>query len=79
MCCMTRIQPSACDNPEGWDGAVGEGHEGGDISTRMADSCWWQKPTQHCKAIILQLKIKNNAKKRENIWVMGVDPHEWDI
>ena len=39
MCCMTRIQPSACDNPEGWDGAGGEGHEGGDISTPMADSC----------------------------------------
>ena len=22
----------------------------------------WQKPTQHCKAVILQLKIKNKIK-----------------
>ena len=30
----------------------------------MADSCYvWQKPTQHCKAIILQLKINKFKKK----------------
>ena len=30
----------------------------------MADSCFdvWRKPTQYCKAIILQLKIKNKTK-----------------
>ena len=27
----------------------------------------WQKPTQHCKAIILQLKINNNLKMQWNI------------
>ena len=34
-----------------------EVQEGGDICIPMADSCWWQKWTQYCKAIILQLKI----------------------
>ena len=28
----------------------------------------WQKPTQHCEAIILQLKI-NELKKKKNRWV----------
>jgi len=37
----------------------GWGGEGEVICIPMADSCsLWQKPTQHCKAIILQLKIK---------------------
>ena len=32
----------------------------------MADLCdVWQRPTQYCKAIILQLKT-NNLKKKEN-------------
>ena len=38
-------------------GGEREVQEGGDMCIPMADSCWWQKPTQHCKAIILQLKI----------------------
>ena len=35
-----------------------EDQEGGDICVIMADLyCLWQKPTQHCKAIFLYLKI----------------------
>jgi len=41
---------------------VGDGREvqeGGDICIPMGDSCFdvWQKPTQYCKATVLQLKI----------------------
>ena len=49
-----------CVNLEGWDG-VGGGREVQGEKTCVylwlihADA--WQKPTQHCKAIILQLKI----------------------
>ena len=53
-----------CDNLEGWD-KVGGGREvqkGGDIyNLWLIHVDVWQKPTQHCKAIILQLKI--NVKK----------------
>ena len=48
-----------CDNLEGWDGVgdVGEAQEGGAICVCVADSLGVsQKPTQHCKAIILQFK-----------------------
>ena len=58
--------PVFCDNLEGWDG-VGEGkgvQEGGDICVylRLIHVDVWQRPTQYCKAIILQL-IKENAIK----------------
>ena len=37
----------------------------------------WQKPTQFCKAIILQLKINLKLKKREGfyvyLWLIHVD------
>ena len=49
-----------------WDGVgIGrEAQEGGDICTPVADSwCRMQKPTQYCKAIILQLKISRFLKK----------------
>ena len=57
-----------CENPEGWDGVVGGifKREG----TYIYIYLWliyiviWQKPTQHYKVIILQLKIK--FKKRIN-------------
>ena len=47
-----------CDNLEGWDGVGGgkEMQEEGDMCMLMLINVW-QKPTQHCKAIILQLKI----------------------
>ena len=53
-----------CDSLERWDG-VGGGREvqkGGDIWLTHADV--WQKPTQHCKAIILQVKEKQNSAHR---------------
>ena len=53
-----------CDSLEGWNGGGGrEAQMGGDICIFMADSCFLQrKPTQHYKAIILQLKT--NLKKK---------------
>ena len=49
------------DNLGAWDG-VGRGRkvpQGGVVCVLMTDSLdGWQKPTQYCKAIILQLKIK---------------------
>ena len=53
-------QPSALDNLEGWDGEGNgrEAQEGGDICIRMADYIVERrKRTQHCEAIIFQLKI----------------------
>ena len=49
--------PVLSDNLEEWDGMGGgrDVQEGGDILTPMADV--WQKPTQYCKAVILQVKI----------------------
>ena len=50
-----------CDNPEGWDG-VEDGkkvqEEGTYIYLRLIDFNVQQKATPHCKATILQLKIK---------------------
>ena len=45
-----------CDNQMGWDRlwVGGEFQEGGDTCIFVADL---HKPTQYCKAIILQLKI----------------------
>ena len=53
----------------GWGRNSGEGgreaQEGGHIGILMADSHFvWQKPTQHGKAIILQLKNKFKKKKQ---------------
>ena len=46
-----------------------EAQEGRDIVIPMADLYdVWQKPTQYCKAILLQLKIKKinyKTKKKE--------------
>ena len=52
-----------CDKPRaggvGW-GRGREVQEGADMGILTADSCClWQKQTQHCKAVTLQLKIKN--------------------
>ena len=48
-----------------------ETQEGGDICTLIADPCFVrQKPKQHCKAIIIQLKINfKNKEKKETLWV----------
>ena len=57
-----------CDNQEGWDG-VGVGgrlkREATDIDPWLIHVDVWQKPTQHCKAIILQLKNKQNFFEKD--------------
>ena len=56
-----------CDNLEGWE-HVGGGRavqEGGDICRLMAVShIVQQKPTQHCKAIILHVKKRERERER---------------
>ena len=63
-----------CDNLEGW-GEVGWDGMGREVEGRFKREgtyvyLWlihadvWQKPTQYCKAIILQLK-KNKLKKKK--------------
>ena len=68
--CSTGSSASVlCDDADGWDGGWGrrEAQEGGDICILRADShCHkQQKPTQHCKAVILQLKINFKNKLRK--------------
>ena len=49
----------------GWEGER-EAHEGGDIYVYLwlIHTVVWQKPTQHCKAMILQFKkIKSHASE----------------
>ena len=48
-----------CGNLEGWGGVGwGGGREETSVYLRLICVVVWQKPTQHCKTIILQLKIK---------------------
>ena len=51
------LKPVLCDNIERWDG-VGAGREGTYVYLWLIHVDVWQKPTQHYKEIILQLKIK---------------------
>ena len=61
-----------CNELEGWDVGGREAQERGDICVHIADSLSalvQQKLMQHCKAVILQLKInfkkfKNNKKPK---------------
>ena len=56
------LNPVLCDNLEGWDGVEGWGErfkrDRTYVYLRLTHIVVWQKPTQHCKAVILQLKIK---------------------
>ena len=55
------------DNPKGWDG-VRNGkeiqREGTYVYLWLIHVDVWKKPTQYCKAIILQLKINKLKKKK---------------
>ena len=55
------------DNLNRWDG-VGGGRKAQGEGTYgylwLIHAAVWQKPTQHCQAIILQLKIKENNAGR---------------
>ena len=59
----------SCDNPEGWDGEGGlkEVQEGGLwlIHLWLIHANAWQKPSQYCKAIILQSKKKKSSCRRK--------------
>ena len=65
-CCIRQgAQPGALLNKlEVWDGAMGIGGrfkwEGIYIYLWLIHVVVWQKPIQHCKVIILQLKILKN-------------------
>ena len=58
--------PVLSNNPEGCDGVVGERFRG----RGHVYNLWlirvdvWQKPTQYCKATILQLKINKLTLKK---------------
>ena len=60
-CYITQgAQSGLCDNLEEWDAGRGGGRfnrEGTYVYLRLIHVVIWQKPAQHCKAIILQLKI----------------------
>ena len=60
-----------CDNLEGWDGGGGGGgskREGTYVYLWLIHVDAWQKPTQHCKAIILHLKIDLKKENTVQIW-----------
>ena len=70
-----------CDHLEGWDGGGGVGgklkREGTYVYLWLICVVVWQKPTQHCKAIILQLKIKiKNKDNAYKIFSSVPDPEE---
>ena len=51
-----------CDNLEGWNGVGGgrQVQEGTYVYLRLIHVDVWQKPTQNCRAIILQLNLIKN-------------------
>ena len=54
-----------CDNLEGWEGERGGRFKREEtyVYLRLIHADVWQKPTQYCKAIILQLKINKFLQK----------------
>ena len=57
-----------CNNQEGWEGEGGgwEVQEGGTyVYQWLIHVDVWQKPTQYCKPIILQLKISFKKHKQQ--------------
>ena len=65
---LRELKQGLCDNLEGWGGeGVGrEVQEGGDMSVPILVDVW-QKTTNFCKAIILQLKTKVAKKKSADL------------
>ena len=66
-CVTQEAQPSACNNLEGWVGVGSGGNfkwEGAYVYLWLIHITVWQKPTQHYKAIILQLKIKKKKVRQ---------------
>ena len=59
---MQGAQSQCCDHLEGWMGREVGGlefkREGTDVYLWLTHADVWQRPSQCCKVIILQLKIK---------------------
>ena len=51
-----------CDNPEGWVGGERRLREGICVYSKLTHT--QQKPVQHCKAIVHQLKINNKSQSK---------------
>ena len=70
---MQRVQSTALRIPgalEGWDGYGVRGRfkkKGTYVYLWLIHVALWQKPTQHCKAIIFQLKKKKRSAQLDNI------------
>ena len=66
-----------CNNLEGWDGEVRGSlkREGTYVYLGLIHVDVWQKQTQYCRAIILQLKI-NKFNYRKMVY-SKVDKREW--
>ena len=63
---MTKgAQKVLCANLEGWNGVGGSKRRGIYIYLWLFHVVVWEKPTQHYKAIILQLKVKKKKKKKK--------------
>ena len=61
ICCMTQgTQTGALGQPRGVGGGGRFKREGSCVYLWQIHVDVWQKPTQYCKAIILQLKKKKN-------------------
>ena len=56
-CAMRAAQTGTLVQPRGWEVRVRFKREGTHVSLWLIHVDVWQKPTHHCKAIILQLKI----------------------
>ena len=59
------------DDLEGWDGVGGSRgrfkRKGTSVYLWLIHADVWQKPTQYCKAIILQLKINKFLKVKKSL------------
>ena len=67
-------QRENCDSVEGWDEVGGQfKREGTYVNLWLIHVDVWQKLTQYCKAVIIQLKIKK--KKRMSLELAG-NPQE---
>ena len=67
-----------CDNLEGWEVGWRFKREWTYVYLWLIYVDVWQKPTQHYKAIILQLKI-NNFLKKNNFFMIRVVLHILEI
>ena len=65
-------KPELWDNPKGWgeEGGGGGVQDGGThVHLWLIHVNVWQKPPQHCKAISLQLKLKNKESDTTELYV----------